>query len=74
MDLNFSNEIYESIRHLEISLAFILFQEFFNLEREFVSITENPLNKGTVVFATVSFKGSISQHPFSQFIIDWGCS
>jgi|GEM_PF-4819589 len=26
MDLNFSNEIYESIRHLEISLAFILFQ------------------------------------------------
>jgi len=35
-------------------------REFFHLEREFVSITENPLNKGDVVFATVSFKGSIS--------------
>jgi len=61
MDLNFSNEIYESIRHLEISLLHLFSsREFFHLEREFVSITENPLNKGTVVFATVSFKGSIS--------------
>jgi len=74
MDLNFSNEIYESIRHLEYLLHLFSFREFFNLEREFVSITENPLKKGTVVFATVSFKGSISQHPFSQFIIDWGYS